>query len=118
VLNGVIVLRKYHIIKKPCSSQEEKHLEFPEFVVNTVVPERHSRKRWGTPEAEHEESPPRGGQSGEGAPGGLPQEHLSEGTMVFTCKKHKSLQSQYVAEILRGKLRKLREFFFVVKQEG
>jgi len=28
--------------------------EFPEFLVNTVVPERHSRKRWGTPEGEQE----------------------------------------------------------------
>ncbi|UCG63871.1 MAG: hypothetical protein JSW12_14540 [Deltaproteobacteria bacterium] len=33
-------------------------LEFPEFLVNTVVPERHSWKRWGTPEGEQEgESP-------------------------------------------------------------
>ena len=29
-------------------------MEFPEFLVNTVVPERHSRKRWGTPEGEQE----------------------------------------------------------------
>jgi hypothetical protein len=26
--------------------------EFPELPVNTVVPERHSRKRWGTPQGE------------------------------------------------------------------
>jgi len=30
------------------------YLEFPEFLVNTVVPERHSRKRWGTPQGEQE----------------------------------------------------------------
>jgi len=90
------------------------YLDFPEFVVNTVVPERHSRKRWGSPEGEHEGGPPRGGQSGEGAgiphlriPGGSPREHRREGTMVFTCQRHKSLQSQYVANIPRGKLRKL-----------
>ena len=34
-------------------------LEFPKFLVNTVVPGRHARKRWGTPEGEQEgESPP------------------------------------------------------------
>jgi hypothetical protein len=27
--------------------------------------------------------------------------------MVFNCQKHKSLQRQYIAEIPRGKLRKL-----------
>jgi hypothetical protein len=26
--------------------------EFPELLVNTIVPVRHSRKRWGTPEGE------------------------------------------------------------------
>jgi len=29
-------------------------LEFPEFLLNNVVPERDSRKRWGTPEGEQE----------------------------------------------------------------
>ena len=88
-------------------------LEFPESPVNTVVPERHSRKRWGTPEGEQEEGPPRGGQSGGGAgiphlrtPGGSPREHGSKGTMVCTCQRQKSLQSQYVAEMPRRKLRK------------
>jgi len=32
--------------------------EFPKFLVNTVVPEPHARKRWGIPESEQEgESP-------------------------------------------------------------
>jgi hypothetical protein len=40
------------------SANLAKGLEFPEFLVNTVVPERHSRKGWGTPEGEQEgESP-------------------------------------------------------------
>jgi len=29
-------------------------MEFLQFPVSTVVPERHSRKRWGTPEGERE----------------------------------------------------------------
>ena len=33
-------------------------LEFPESPVNTVVPERHSQKRWGTPKGEQEEERP------------------------------------------------------------
>ena len=33
-------------------------LGFPDFQVNTVFPERHSRKRWGTPEGEQEGETP------------------------------------------------------------
>ena len=31
--------------------------------------------------------------------------------MVFTCQKHKSLESEYIVEIPCGKLRKLENFF-------
>jgi hypothetical protein len=41
----------------PCVKGKQM-LEFPESPVNTVVPERHSRKRWGTPEDEQEGEKP------------------------------------------------------------
>ena len=46
------------IIVQHQSDNRFSFLEFSELSLNTVVPERHSRKRWGTPEGEQEGGPP------------------------------------------------------------
>ena len=44
----------YPITSRFASEAQRGRPEFPEFLVNTFVPERRVRKRWGTPEGEQE----------------------------------------------------------------
>jgi hypothetical protein len=87
-------------------------LEFPEFLVNTVVPARHSRKRWGTPEGEQEgESPAFRAGKGQAFLTCEPREGHREsiGAKGQWCAlvKNISLCKANVAEMLRGRLREL-----------